>query len=61
MNFETAFNRLQEISKALENKNTDLEEAEKLYDEAKGLIKKCEEFIADASARIEKSDNNGEA
>lgn len=52
--FGEAFARLEKIAESLENPELELEEAEKLVDEAKVLEKICREKLADQKLKITK-------
>ena len=51
--FEEKISRLEEITKVLENGDCSLEDAIKLYDEAKAIAKECAETIENAKQKIE--------
>ncbi|MFN3920909.1 MAG: exodeoxyribonuclease VII small subunit [Caldimicrobium sp.] len=51
--FETALKKLEEIIKALEEKDLDLEKALTLYEEGLILINFCEEKLKQARQRVE--------
>jgi len=52
LKFEIALKRIEEIVEKLE-KETDLEESLKLYEEGMKLIKLCEKMINNAKAKVE--------
>ncbi len=51
--FEEALKRIEEIVKKLENGESSLEEALKLYEEGIYLIKLCEKMLNQARERVE--------
>ncbi len=53
-NFESALNRLEQISDLLENEETPLEESIKLFEEGIELKEYCEEKLKSAKIKIEK-------
>ena len=53
-NFESALNRLEEISDLLENEDTPLEDSIKLFEEGIELKEYCEEKLKSAKLKIEK-------
>ena len=53
-NFESALNRLEEISDLLENEATPLEESIKLFEEGIELKEYCEEKLKSAKIKIDK-------
>ena len=53
-NFESALNRLEEISDLLENEDTPLEDSIKLFEEGKELKEFCEEKLKSAKLKIDK-------
>ena len=54
MNFEAAFQRLEEIANLLESGNATLEESVKLYEEGAKLIKLCAGKLTNAETKIHK-------
>lgn len=54
MTFESALERLTEISKTMENPDITLNNAVELYSEAKELVDFCNKSIAEAKLRLEK-------
>lgn len=54
MTFEAALDRLNEISKAMENPDITLKNAVELYAEAKELVDFCSKSIAEAKLQLEK-------
>ena len=54
MTFESALDRLNEISKAMENPDITLKNAVDLYAEAKELVDFCNKSIAEAKLQLEK-------
>ena len=54
MTFESALDRLNEISKAMENPDIPLKNAVELYAEAKELVDFCNKSIAEAKLQLEK-------
>ena len=54
MTFESALERLTEISKTMENPDITLNNAVELYSEAKELVDFCSKSIAEAKLRLEK-------
>lgn len=54
MTFESALERLTEISKQMENPDITLKNAVELYSEAKELVDFCNKSIAEAKLRLEK-------
>jgi exodeoxyribonuclease VII small subunit len=50
--YESAMNRLQEITEALESGETKLEQAIELYTEGLEIAKFCEEKLAEAEKKI---------
>ena len=53
-NFESALNRLEEISDLLENEDTPLEDSIKLFEEGIELKDFCEEKLKSAKLKIDK-------
>ena len=53
-NFESALNRLEEISDLLENEDTPLEDSIKLFEEGIELKDICEEKLKSAKLKIDK-------
>ena len=53
-NFESALNRLEEISDLLENEDTPLENSIKLFEEGIELKEFCEEKLKSAKLKIDK-------
>ncbi len=53
-NFESALNRLEEISDLLENEDTPLEDSIKLFEEGIVLKEFCEEKLKSAKLKIDK-------
>ena len=53
-NFESALNRLEEISDLLENEDTPLEDSIKLFEERIELKEYCEEKLKSAKIKIDK-------
>ena len=53
-NFESALNRLEEISDLLENEDTPLEDSIKLFEEGIDLKEYCEEKLKSAKIKIDK-------
>ena len=53
-NFESALNRLEEISDLLENEETPLEDSIKLFEEGIELKEFCEEKLKSAKLKIDK-------
>ena len=53
-NFESALNRLEEISDLLENEDTPLEDSIKLFEEGRELKEFCEEKLKSAKLKIDK-------
>ncbi|MDC3146659.1 exodeoxyribonuclease VII small subunit [Alphaproteobacteria bacterium] len=53
-NFESALNRLEEISDLLENEDTPLEDSIKLFEEGIELKEFCEEKLKSAKIKIDK-------
>jgi exodeoxyribonuclease VII small subunit len=53
-NFESALNRLEEISDSLENEDTPLEDSIKLFEEGIELKEFCEEKLKSAKLKIDK-------
>jgi exodeoxyribonuclease VII small subunit len=51
-NFETAFKRLEEITKKLEENDIDLDTSVELYKEGMSLLKQCTEKLAEAEKTI---------
>jgi exodeoxyribonuclease VII small subunit len=62
MNFESAFNRLEQILEKMNSGNISLDESLKLYEEADTLIRMCSTRLRDAEGKIEIliKDRNGE-
>lgn len=54
MTFESAMDRLNEISKTMENPDITLNNAVELYSEAKKLVDFCNKSIAEAKLQLEK-------
>lgn len=54
MNFEQSITRLDEIVKALESGNAELEKSLTLFEEATGLIKGCSKLLDAAEQKIVK-------
>ena len=52
MDFESAVQRLEEITSSLEKENLSLEEALKRYEEGVRLVRICNEKLEDAERRI---------
>jgi len=50
--FEHSFARLEKILEELNSGKTDLQDALKLYEEASGLMKFCENTLVDAEKKI---------
>lgn len=61
-NFEGAILRLEEIVKALEGGDADLESSLALYEEGVGLVRKCGKMLDDAENKIKilQKNENGE-
>lgn len=57
MNIEEKFNRLNEIVSKIEDKDTDLDESLKLYEEGKKLIEELSKILNDAELKINKVEN----
>ncbi len=53
-NFESALNRLEEISDLLENEDTPLEDSIKLFEEGIELKEFCDEKLKSAKLKIDK-------
>lgn len=53
MNFEQAYQRLEEILEKMNSGTLSLDEALKLYEEADGLIAKCNARLSEAEQKIE--------
>ena len=53
-NFESALNRLEEISDLLENEDTPLEDSIKLFEEGIELKEFCEDKLKSAKLKIDK-------
>jgi exodeoxyribonuclease VII small subunit len=51
-NFEKAFQRLEEITKKLEENDVDLDTSVELYKEGMNLLKQCSEKLAEAEKTI---------
>ena len=60
MTFADMLNRLDEISKILDNGEVSLEQSLELFEEGSGLIKKCNGMIADARLKITEISSNTE-
>ena len=56
MTFESALDRLNEISKTMENPDITLKNAVELYSEAKELVAFCNKSIDEAKLSLEKID-----
>ena len=56
MTFESALDRLNEISKTMENPDITLKNAVELYAEAKELVDFCSKSIDEAKIALEKID-----
>lgn len=56
MTFESALERLNEISKSMENPDITLKNAVELYAEAKELVDFCNKSIDEAKIALEKID-----
>jgi len=54
--FEDALNEIDEIVKKLEERDTDMEEALRLFERGKELIEYCREFLSDMEERVETVD-----
>ena len=57
MKFEEAYNRLNEISDKMDDKDLSLEEALSLYSEAAKLADECKKNIENAKLQIERIEN----
>lgn len=57
MNIEEKFNRLNEIVSKIEDKDIDLDESLKLYEEGKKLIEELSKILNDAELKINKVEN----
>lgn len=60
LTFADMLNRLDEISKLLDNGEVTLEQSLELFEEGSGLIKKCNSMIADARLKITEISANTE-
>ena len=60
LTFADMLNRLDEISKLLDNGEVSLEQSLELFEEGSGLIKKCNSMIADARLKITEISANTE-
>jgi len=52
LNFERAFQRLEEIARKLEDSDTELEISFKLFEEGQKLLKKCHSLLDKAEKRL---------
>lgn len=52
LTFEEAFERLEELTEALERGNLDLEATLKAFKEGRGLLKYCEELLGEAEETL---------
>lgn len=59
-NFEASFARLEEILEKLNSGGLGLDESLKLYEEADGLIRFCNQYLTKAEQRVEKLIKNRE-
>ncbi len=50
--FEEALKEIEEIVSRLEDRNTDMEEAVRLFERGKKLIEECRAFLSDTEERI---------
>jgi len=55
--FEEALIEIDEIVKKLDDRNTDIEEAVRLFERGKELIEYCREFLVETEERIEVVNN----
>ena len=55
--FEEALREIDEIVSRLDDRNTDIEEAVKLFERGKELIEYCREFLAETEERVEVVNN----
>ncbi|HOB35009.1 MAG: exodeoxyribonuclease VII small subunit [Firmicutes bacterium] len=60
MKFEQALNRLEEIVASLEQGETELEEALKLFEEGIGLIRACDKQLKEAEQKLEQLKSEGD-
>jgi exodeoxyribonuclease VII small subunit len=51
--FEEALREIDEIVKKLDDRDTDIEEAVKLFERGKELIEYCREFLSETEERME--------
>jgi len=51
--FEEALKEIDEIVQKLDDRNTDIEEAVRLFERGKELIEYCREFLSETEERIE--------
>ena len=59
LTYEQAYNKLEDILKKLESKNTSLDESLSLYEEGISLYKYCNKLLEDAQLKITKFNKLG--
>ena len=60
MNFEESMNRLNEIVKALENGNSELDRSLALFEEGAAIIKNCNKMLDEAEQKVSMLKNGNE-
>lgn len=60
LKFEAALARLEDIVSGLEQGDTDLEEALKLFEEGISLIRLCDDQLKDAEQKLEQLKSEGD-
>jgi exodeoxyribonuclease VII small subunit len=51
--FETALQRLREITEAMQNEQLDLDESLKLFEEGNALIVQCQQYLDNTEMKVE--------
>ena len=59
--FETAMNRIEEISRLLQDEKVPFDELIKLYEEGALLAKKCDEFLTEAEFKLKIKEEDNDA
>ena len=59
--FETAMNRIEEISRLLQDEKVPFDELIKLYEEGTLLAKKCDEYLTEAEFKLKIKEEDNDA
>ena len=59
--FETAMNRIEEISRLLQDEKVPFDELIKLYEEGTLLAKKCDEYLKEAEFKLKIKEEDNDA